>query len=94
MAFLTVLLVLGSLVRILLLVLRPRASHRFGQVRRRLLATRFEQCGDLMVLVSVISMLFLGYGRHPGIGLIALWTLALLVGFGCVLFAHAVARRY
>lgn len=94
MALLTVVLVLGSLLRLLVLLQRPTAAERFRQVRRRLLATRVEQAGDLLALATAIWMIFFGYGRRPGSGLLALWGFLLVISFGCVLLAHAAARRY
>ncbi len=93
MAAVTLLLVVGSLTRITVLVLRPPAAHRFGQPQRRLLASRLEQGGDLVVLATAVWMILAGYGRHPSVGLVAIWAAALLAGFAAVLFAHAVARN-
>lgn len=94
MAFLTVLLVAGSVVRLVVLVLRPAAAARFHHPRRRLMATRLEQAGDILVFVTAVSMVLFGYRHHPGGALVFLWTIALLAGFAAVLCAHALARNY
>ena len=94
MAFLTVLLILGSLARIGVLIRRPSPAAHFCQPRRRLLATRMEQAGDIVVLATVLLMLVFGYGHHPPSTLLVFWTMALLAGFSAVLFAHAAARRH
>ena len=76
-AFLTVLLVIGSIARIIVLVLRPSAAERFHSRRRQILATRLEQTGDAVVLVIALSMVVFGYGHHPAGALVFLWTIAL-----------------
>jgi hypothetical protein len=92
--FLTVLLVLGTMVRIVVLVLRPRPADRFRQTRRRVLATRLEQIGDVVVIATAVTMVLFGYGHHPPGELIVLWTVVLLAGFAAVLLAHAAARNH
>ena len=94
MAFLTVLLVIGSIARIIVLVLRPSAAQRFHTLRRQILATRLEQTGDAVVLVIALSMVLFGYGHHPAGALVFFWTIALLGGFVAVLAAHAIARNH
>ena len=80
--------------RIAVLVLRPSAAKRFRQPRRRLLATRLEQSGDAVVLVTAVSMVLFGYGHDPAGAVIFLWTVTLLGGFALVLLAHGVARNH
>ncbi|MDQ6696571.1 MAG: hypothetical protein M3Z46_03835 [Actinomycetota bacterium] len=94
MAFLTVLLIAGTAVRIGVLVRRPSAAEHFRQPRRRLMATRLEQGGDAVVIATALTMVVFGYGHHPSGALMVLWTVALLAGFFTVLGAHALVRRH
>jgi hypothetical protein len=89
-----VLLILGSGVRVALLFLRPSAKSRFHTIRRRLLATRAEQGGDVLALFTAACMVLFGYHQHPGALVEAFWFLCLVAGFGLVIFAHDIARRY
>ncbi|MCU1353066.1 MAG: hypothetical protein JWM05_2275, partial [Acidimicrobiales bacterium] len=94
MGLLTVILVLGSVVRLALLFLRPSAKVRFRHSRRRLLATRVEQGGDVLLLVTAAGMVLFGYRNHPSAVLVGLWLLSLLAGIAMVALAHDVARRH
>lgn len=94
MAFLTVLLVAGSAVRLVVLVLRPSASAHFRHPRRRVMATRLEQAGDALVVFTALTMVVFGYGHHPAGIVVFVWTIALLAGFAAVLCAHALARNH
>jgi hypothetical protein len=91
---LTVLLVAGSAVRLVVLVLRPTASARFRHPRRRILATRLEHLGDIVVLVTAAGLVFFGYGHHPAAVLLGVAAIALVAGFASVLLAHDIARRH
>ncbi len=92
-AFLTVLLVVGSLARITILVLRPSAARRFRQPNQRGFAARIERIGDAVVFITVVSMLLFGYRHHPAGELVFLWAVGLCGGFAAVLLAHALARN-
>jgi hypothetical protein len=94
MAFLTVLLLVGSAVRLVVLVMRPSPRRRFHQPRRRLLARRLEQLGDTVVILTALWMIFFGYGHHRGIGLMLLWGVLFIAGFGTALSAHYLAGRH
>lgn len=94
MAFLTVLLIVGSVVRLVVLVLRPSAAAHFRHPRRRLMAIRLEQAGDIVVFVTAVMMVLFGYGHRPATELLFLWAVGLLGGFAAVLCAHALARNH
>ncbi|MCU1350840.1 MAG: hypothetical protein JWM05_49, partial [Acidimicrobiales bacterium] len=91
---LTVVLIAGTGVRLSLLFLRPTAKERFRQPRRRLLAPRAEQGGDVLLLFTAACMVLFGYGHKPSALLVTFWLLCLLGGLALVRVAHEVARRY
>ncbi|MCU1453773.1 MAG: hypothetical protein JWN46_1919, partial [Acidimicrobiales bacterium] len=94
MGLLTVVLILGSVVRVGLLFLRPAAKERFHHPRRRLLATRIEQGGDILLLFTAACMVVFGYGRGSGGAAVPFWLVCLVGGLAMVAFAHDVARRH
>lgn len=90
---LTILFVLGAVLRVALGYLRPPAKKRFHNPERGRLAARIERGGDIVVAVTILTMLVFGYTGDPSAVVKLIWLICLLGGFAAYALAHYIASR-